>query len=107
MMLGVALINAQEKYLAEDAAKHIGENAIVTGEVAQVTTIKSGVTYLNIGAKFPDNVFTGVIFKKDAPAFENLKELEGKKVELIGMIEEYKGKPQIILKKPDQIKVVE
>lgn len=33
MMIGVALINAQEKYLAEDAARHIKESAIVSGEV--------------------------------------------------------------------------
>ena len=107
MIFNITVIIAQEKYTTEDAVKHYGEEATVTGIVTQVSTPRNGIIYLNMGGKFPDNVFTGVIFKKEAAAFENVKELEGKKVELTGMIVEYKGKPQIILKKPDQIKVVE
>lgn len=98
---------AQEKYTIEEAAKHIGEIAIVTGTVVQVSTPRSGIIYLNMDAKYLDNLFTGVIFKKEAELFPDVKELVGKKVELSGKIEEYKGKPQIILKKPEQIKVIE
>jgi len=107
IVFGFISINAQEKYTTEEASKHIGEDAVVSGVITQISTPRNGITYLNIDGKFPDNIFTGVIFKKDASVFENIKELEGKNVELTGKIEEYKGKPQIILKKPEQIKIIE
>jgi len=108
-VLFISLITtyAQEKYTAADAANHYEEEVIVTGVLTQVNTPKNGMIYLNLDGKFPENIFTGVIFKKNAELFTNLKELEGKRIEIFGKVEEYKGKPQIVLKEPGQIKIVE
>jgi hypothetical protein len=46
---------------ANEAAAHIGEYASVKGVVAKVFTSKSGNTFLNIGASYPKQTFTGWI----------------------------------------------
>ena len=40
------------------AAGHVGEYATVEGVVAKVFTSKSGNTFLNIGAAYPNQTFT-------------------------------------------------
>jgi hypothetical protein len=46
---------------ANEAAAHVGEYATVEGVVAKVFTSKSGNTFLNIGASYPNQTFTGWI----------------------------------------------
>ena len=43
---------------ANEAAAHVGEYATVEGVVAKVFTSKSGNTFLNIGAAYPNQTFT-------------------------------------------------
>jgi len=43
------------------AASRVGEYATVEGVVAKVFTSKSGNTFLNIGATYPNQTFTGWI----------------------------------------------
>jgi len=57
---------AQERYTSSEDSKHIGETAIVTGTVVQVSTPNNGIIFLKIDAKYPNNEFTAVIFKKYA-----------------------------------------
>jgi DNA/RNA endonuclease YhcR with UshA esterase domain len=47
------------------------------------------------------------MFARATNRFGDLKQLEGKRVEVRGRIEEYKEKPQIILNSRNQLKVVE
>lgn len=95
------------KIIKTDSVKaYVGKEVIVKGTVSEVTILKSGLTYLNIDGKFPDNKFTALVFKRDAEPFGDLKVWEKKKVELTGKIDDYKGKAQMILTKPDQIKAV-
>src|ERR1700756_3321809 len=44
---------------ANEAGAHINEWATVEGVVAKVFTSKSGNTFLNIGATYPNQTFTG------------------------------------------------
>jgi hypothetical protein len=46
---------------ANEAAAHVGEYATVEGVIAKVFTSKSGNTFLNIGATYPYQTFTGWI----------------------------------------------
>jgi hypothetical protein len=46
---------------ANEAAAHVGEYATGEGVVANVFTSKSGNTFLNIGASYPNQTFTGWI----------------------------------------------
>jgi hypothetical protein len=71
------LANAQ----ANEAAAHVNEWATVEGVVAKVFTSKSGNTFLNIGAVYPNQTFTGWI-PPASPVSKSpvLSDIEGKKV---------------------------
>jgi len=94
-------------YSDADAKQHIGDEATVTGLVAGVSTSKSGNTYLNLGARHPKEVFSGVILAEDAAKIPDPKQYDGKTVALSGKIEIRNNQPQMILKAPEQIKIVE
>lgn len=112
LALGFALIAmaafGQQKpvYTDVEAAKHINEDATVTGKVFGVSTSGKGTTFLNIGGRYPNHTFGGVIFAKNVDAVGDVKQYEGKEVTLTGRIEMSPDqKPQIIITKPDQIKL--
>jgi hypothetical protein len=64
--------------------------------VAKGFTSKSGNTFLNIGATYPNQTFTGWI-PLASPLNKSpvLSGIEGKHVKITGRIEMYKGKPEI------------
>jgi hypothetical protein len=95
------------KVIKSDSVKaYVGKEVTIKGVVTEVMVMKSGLAYLNIDGKYPDNKFTALVFKRDAEPFGDLKVWEKKKVEITGKIDDYKGKPQMVLSKPDQIKAV-
>ena len=105
------------EYSAIEARLHIGEEAIVKGTVLHLKYYrpwkpnKKKIIFLNIDGKFPDHPFTAVIFEEyfsKFPNFARIREMyENKTVRIRGTIEEYKGKPQIVLTSQDQIKIVQ
>lgn len=95
-----------------EAHEMIGEEAIVCGVVMQVATpkgIRGNPTYINMGARYPNHPFTVVIWGQDAMKFPmgTLKSFEGKEIAVTGLVEEYRGKPQIVVKEVEQIVVIE
>ncbi len=112
--LGLALAAAPAPALAQtqmpaiaaaEAKAHVGQTATVEGVVSEVHTAASGrATFIDIGGRYPDNVFTAVIFSRDVTKFSNLDALNGKTVEVTGPIRLHRGKPEIILNDPGQIK---
>jgi len=102
--------HAQQKptYPDAEAANHIGEEATVTGKVVTVSKSAKGTTFLNFGARFPNHTFGGVIFAGAEAAVGDVKQYEGRDVTLTGRIEAAPdGKPQIVIKTPDQIKLAD
>jgi endonuclease YncB( thermonuclease family) len=90
----------------KDANKHYGQYVIVEGII--VDTYNSGdVCFLNFHPEW-HQYFTAVIFACDFPYFIESPEIYylGRRVQVIGIIEEYKGSPEIIVKTPDQIMVI-
>lgn len=87
-----------------EAAQHVGQQATVEGTVVKVFTSKNGNTFLNFGAAFPNQTFTGWI-PKDSPlaADESVSGLEGKKMRITGTIDLYKGKAEIKIMSKDQL----
>src|SRR3981189_2605662 len=77
---------------ANEAAAHVNEWATVEGAVAKVFTSKSGNTFLNIGAAYPNQTFTGWI-PPASPVSKSplISSIEGKHVKITGRIEMYKG----------------
>jgi hypothetical protein len=91
---------------AKQTAKYIGKNAVVSGYIADVYKNEK-VAYLNFDGKFPKNSCAAVIFKDDFGKFGDLNRFKNKNVEVSGIISEYNGKPQIILKSTSQLKVTD
>jgi hypothetical protein len=87
-----------------EAAQHVGQEATVEGTVAKVFTSKNGNTFLNFGAAYPNQTFTGWV-PKDSPLASDpsLSALEGRKVRISGTISLYKGKPEIKIMSKSQI----
>ncbi|MBU7047281.1 MAG: thermonuclease family protein [Theionarchaea archaeon] len=87
-----------------DADKYYNQYVIVEGTI--VDTFNSGnVCFLNFDT---DYQFTAVIFASDFLGFPFIPEIFylGNKVQIIGIIKEYKGSPEIIVKTPDQIRIL-
>jgi DNA/RNA endonuclease YhcR with UshA esterase domain len=89
----------------EDAADFVGERVTVEGTVVRTHNSGSAV-FLNFGQGF-DNAFTAVIFPDDWTKFPGPPEdiFYGRLVRVEGVIEEYQGTPEIIVKDPWQIEI--
>jgi len=90
-------------YTDREAAAHVGETAMVVGTVVSVHRSKAGNIYLNFGADYPHQTFSGAILNPRDPAFTQLDTLAGKRVGVRGMIKNYKGQPEILIESMDQI----
>ena len=62
-------------------------------------------TYINFGQPYPNTTFTAVIFEGDLPNFKYTPSeyLKDKNVCITGKVKIYKGKPEMIVNKEDQI----
>jgi len=92
---------------APEASAHIGDHATVCGVVASAnyaTRSRGKPTFLNLDRPYPNHIFTAVIFDDYRSRFDYPPEsLAGKRICVSGLVEEYKGRPQIKVKRPDQI----
>ena len=88
-----------------EAATQEGKEVKVKGRVEGQKTSAKGVTYLNFGAKYPNHVFSCVLRAKDFPSGPPM--VEGKEVEVTGVIKMYEGKPSMDISSSDQIHVIE
>jgi len=93
--------------IAPAAAKdHVGEVLTIEGAVSEVHHAASGrATFIDMGGRYPNNVFTAVIFESDAGKFPTVDALNGKTVDVTGRIRLHRGRPEIILDDPNQVKV--
>ena len=93
----------------EEASKHVGDSLTVCGEIFTARYLDGSnmkPTLLNMGAAYPDNPITIVIFDDVRTKF-NFKPEEKwihKDICVTGKIELYKGKPEIVIHDPAQIK---
>jgi hypothetical protein len=63
-------------------------------------------TFLDFGAKYPNETFTALVWEDDLSKFSySLKSLEGKNICVTGVITFYNSKPEIIVHEPKQIKI--
>jgi exonuclease VII large subunit len=96
----------QPNYSVDEAVNHIGEKALVEGEVAQVSIAQNGNIYVSMGNKFPNAKFAAVILSIYSNLFPKAEELEGKRIRVYGVIENDMGSIQIIVRSKSQIKIV-
>ena len=94
------------RYTPDQAKDHVGEFATVEGRVVEVNESGAGNVFVNFGSPYPFNTFTTFVSASDARWFFNLPRLKGATVQVTGDIRFYKGKPEIVLTKPSQLRVI-
>jgi exonuclease VII large subunit len=92
-----------QTYPYTEAASHAGQNVTIEGPVSEVFTSRRGDTFIDIGGRYPNQQFSGVVFVDDANIVGNVHGLEGKTVDLTGRIRMYRGKPEIVIHSAGQI----
>ena len=99
-----AKTNAPIKIPASEAARHIGKERIVFGEVVEVSQTDKLIR-LNLDRPFPNQPFTAVIFAHRTNSFTELGTLKGKRVEIQGKITTFRDRPQMVLSRTNQLTV--
>jgi DNA/RNA endonuclease YhcR with UshA esterase domain len=108
LALSAAATDAQCTVISDaEAAAHVGAQVCVRGQVANVYVSAKGNVFINFGRRYPDQTFTAVVFVGDTRQFPDLTRLTGRKVQVAGVIQLYKGRPEIIARTPDQLSVLE
>lgn len=94
-----------EIVFACNAGNHLGKEVMVEGRVIDAYRSKTNTIFLNFEKPYPNHCFVGVIFSSDQYKFVQSPEdyYLNKTIRLKGKVEEYQGKPEIILKDPGQI----
>ncbi len=104
LAFAVAPANAQT-IPAADAKSHVGEKATVCGTVVSERTATSSrgePTFINLDAAYPNQVFMILIWGDDRQKVGALP-TEGARVCATGMIQEYRGVPEIVVRSSGQL----
>lgn len=88
-----------------EASQHVGTAKCVSGTVHHVENDGQGVTFLNF-CKDTDSKacpFTVVVFPADLKKMGDVRQLEGRQIEIKGTIEDYDGQAEIVLRRSQQL----
>ena len=89
----------------QDAQSRIGQTVTVEGVVEDIAHPGiSQLTLLDIGAKYPNQMLTAVIYAGNVGKFPGADALKGAMVDITGPVTEYQGKAQIVLVDPAQLR---
>jgi hypothetical protein len=96
-----------------EATRHMGSNQCVKGTVERVENGGKGVTFLNFcrdSVKSANNnndgkacPFTVVVFPADLKKMGDVRQLEGRQIEINGTIQDYDGRAEIVLRRSQQL----
>lgn len=97
---------------AAAAADHVGERGTVCGQVASTRYAPSAngePAFLNLGRPYPDQLFTALIWGEHRPKFDRPPEeqFRDRRICVTGRIGSYRDVPQIVVRRPNQIEIVE
>ena len=92
---------------ADQASGHVGENVTVCGTVASANYAihaKGQPTFLNLDKAYPHQIFTVVIWGSDRSKFRAPeKTLANKRICATGVIQLFRGSPEVILHEANQL----
>lgn len=110
LLLFSNILFSQTQIPIDSVSAYIGKTVKVCDKVAGtfVTKGEKPVTYLNLGADFPNSKLTIVIFQKDLInfPFAPSAHYKGMNVCVTGTVKKYKDKLEIIANNPDQIEIM-
>jgi hypothetical protein len=79
-VVALAIAQTPPTYPPEEAAKHVGETATITGRVDGFHQSGKGNIFLNMGGKYPNQAFTAFIPSANAGQFSQAQQYEGKTI---------------------------
>jgi len=88
-----------------EVMKHVGERATVEGTVTGTHVSAKGTAFLNFGDRYPDQDFTVVIFARSAGVVGDVAKYYGRRIDVAGTIELYRGRPEIVVDTSAQIRL--
>jgi len=107
-VVAIAPALAQKPLTAAEAKGHIGEQATICGNVASTRYAegsRGSPTFLNFDQRYPNQIFTVVIWGSDRTKFGDPETIyRGKHVCVTGKISEYRGVPEVVITEPSQIR---
>ena len=104
----IPLVKGNNTITVDEASNHIGETLTVCGKVFGGKYLENSngkPTLINMGASYPNNSFTLVIFGDIRVNFSYTPEeyLNNKNICVTGLIKMFKGKPEIVVSNESQI----
>ena len=108
VLLAAAPLIAANPISSAEAKDHVGETATGCGKVVDSLYLETGshVTFLNFDKPYPNHTFTAFIPAANRGKFETPEKVyRDKDVCVTGRIQDYRGKPEIILSEPEQVKL--
>ena len=99
---------SQTTIAAKDAAKHLNEKVTVCDQVYGGKFLSgSNLTLIDVGGSHPNELLVLIIRGDDRKKFKTPPEedFKNKKVCITGHVIDYKGKPEIVITDPEQIKL--
>jgi DNA/RNA endonuclease YhcR with UshA esterase domain len=93
----------------DSLSSHLGDSVTVCSKVFSARFLEQSnrqPTFLNMGADYPNNLLTVVIFGEDRQKFTGFPELlyANKNICVTGKLQDFKGHPEIVVYNPNQIK---
>jgi hypothetical protein len=86
-----------------EASKHLGTNACISGTVLNVEDGSNGMMLLHFCKDTTECPFTVVVFPADTKKVGDLRELEGRQIEIRGTIQDYNGRTEMVLRHTQQL----
>jgi exonuclease VII large subunit len=109
VLLICCFAGAQTPIKLDEISRHTGDSIVVCGKVAGMRYFENSrnqPTFLNMGADFPNQQVTVVIWGDMRKQFaESLEALKGKDICITGRITLYKDRPQIVIHDPGQVRI--
>jgi DNA/RNA endonuclease YhcR with UshA esterase domain len=109
--LTLSTISYSQTIQLDSAAFYEGKTITICSKVQDTYETKGAkkTTYINFGKPYPKSTFTIVIFGSNLKNFKYkpVDYLKNKEVCVTGKITIYKGKPQMIITKEEQIQIKE
>lgn len=86
-----------------EASKYVGTDACVSGTVLHVEDGSNGMTLLHFCTDAKDCPFTVVVLPADTRKVGDIRQLEGRQIEIRGTISDYNGRAGIVLRRTKQL----
>jgi DNA/RNA endonuclease YhcR with UshA esterase domain len=86
-----------------EASQHVGASQCVRGTVLHVEDGRNGAKILSFCQDPKACPFTVVVFLSDLKKMGDVRQLEGRQVEIKGTIQDYDGRAEIVLRRSQQL----